>query len=129
MKKKSRKSIVKRLDTVFSLYIRLKDADQNGYVKCISCDKIKHYKEVDAGHFISRRYMSTRYDVLNVFAQCRYCNRYAEGNQWLYSKALEKIKKGLPKKLYLKSKQTKKYSGDDLESLITFYNNLLKKLN
>ena len=127
--KKSRKSIVKRLDTVFSLYIRLKDSDENGFCKCISCQKIQHYKEVDAGHFISRRHMSTRYDVNNVFPQCRYCNRYVAGNQWLYSQALEKIKKNLPEKLYLKSKQTVKYSNDDLESLISYYNNLLNHLN
>tara|TARA_B110001454_G_C12445070_1_gene319606 strand:- start:213 stop:599 length:387 start_codon:yes stop_codon:yes gene_type:complete len=127
--KKSRKSIVKRLDTVFSLYIRLKNSDENGFCKCISCQKIQHYKEVDAGHFISRRHMSTRYDVDNVFPQCRYCNRYVAGNQWLYSQALEKIKKNLPEKLYLKSKQTVKYSNDDLESLISYYNNLLNHLN
>ena len=127
--KKSRKSIVKRLDTVFSLYIRLKDSDENGFCKCISCQKIQHYKDVDAGHFISRRHMSTRYDVNNVFPQCRYCNRYVAGNQWLYSQALEKIKKNLPEKLYLKSKQTVKYSNDDLESLISYYNNLLNHLN
>lgn len=127
--KKSRKSIVKRLDTVFSLYIRLKDSDENGFCKCISCQKIQHYKDVDAGHFISRRHMSTRYDVDNVFPQCRYCNRYVAGNQWLYSQALEKIKKNLPEKLYLKSKQTVKYSNEDLESLISYYNNLLNHLN
>ena len=127
--KKSRKSIVKRLDTVFSLYIRLKDSDENGFCKCISCQKIQHYKDVDAGHFISRRHMSTRYDVNNVFPQCRYCNRYVAGNQWLYSQALEKIKKNLPEKLYLKSKQTVKYSNEDLESLISYYNNLLNHLN
>ena len=129
MKKKSRKSIVKRLDIVFSLYIRLKNSDENGFCKCISCQKIQHYKEVDAGHFISRRHMSTRYDVDNVFPQCRYCNRYVAGNQWLYSQALEKIKKNLPEKLYLKSKQTVKYSNEDLESLISYYNNLLNHLN
>tara|TARA_R110002153_G_C13325786_1_gene497487 strand:+ start:2702 stop:3088 length:387 start_codon:yes stop_codon:yes gene_type:complete len=127
--KKSRKSIVKRLDTVFSLYIRLKDSDENGFCKCISCQKIQHYKDVDAGHFISRRHMSTRYDVNNVFPQCRHCNRYVAGNQWLYSQALEKIKKNLPEKLYLKSKQTVKYSNEDLESLISYYNNLLNHLN
>lgn len=73
--------------------------------------------------------MSTRYDVDNVFPQCRYCNRYVAGNQWLYSQALEKIKKNLPEKLYLKSKQTVKYSNEDLESLISYYNNLLNHLN
>ena len=128
MKIKSRKSLIKRLDIVFSLYIRLKNSNENGFCKCISCQKIQHYKEVDAGHFISRRHMSTRYDVNNVFPQCRYCNRYVAGNQWLYSQALEKIEKNLPEKLYLKSKQTVKYSNDDLEAMILYYNNLRNQL-
>ena len=128
MKIKSRKSLIKRLDIVFSLYIRLKNSNENGFCKCISCQKIQHYKEVDAGHFISRRHMSTRYDVNNVFPQCRYCNRYVAGNQWLYSQALEKIEKNLPEKLYLKSKQTVKYSNNDLEAMILYYNNLRNQL-
>ena len=44
MKKKSRKSIVKRLDTIFSLFIRLREAD-NEMVECFTCGKVSHYKK------------------------------------------------------------------------------------
>tara|TARA_R110000796_G_scaffold27488_10_gene75770 strand:- start:411 stop:638 length:228 start_codon:yes stop_codon:yes gene_type:complete len=51
MKKISRKNIVKRLDTVFSLYIRLREAD-NEMVECYTCGKISHYKKgMQCGHF------------------------------------------------------------------------------
>ena len=42
---KSRKSIVKRLDTVFSLYIRLRYSD-NEMVECFTCGKQSHFKKV-----------------------------------------------------------------------------------
>lgn len=31
-----------KLDKIFSEYIRLRDADNNGMVRCISCMKIDH---------------------------------------------------------------------------------------
>ena len=36
----------KKLDAIFSKYIRLKDADKNGYVKCYTCG-VKKYWEKD----------------------------------------------------------------------------------
>jgi len=127
-RKASRKTLIKKLDRIFSLYIRLRDSDKKGFCKCISCQKKFLFEDVDAGHFIGRRHLSTRYDPENVYAQCRYCNRYLSGNQYLYSISLEKIKKGLPKKLLKKSREILKLSNDELISLITKYKNLLDKM-
>ena len=70
MKKISRKNIVKRLDTVFSLYIRLREAD-NEMVECFTCGKISHYKKnMQCGHFQSRSSYSTRWDPNNCQVQC-----------------------------------------------------------
>ena len=76
------------LDRVFSEYIRRRDADENGLIRCISCGKIVHWKDADAGHYINRRHNSTRYDEKNVNAQCRSCNRFDEGNIQGYRKGL-----------------------------------------
>lgn len=66
----------------FSLFIRLRDSDANGYCKCISCGRIHHYKEMQAGHYISRRaiYLAVKYHEKNVNAQCVYCNMHLKGN-------------------------------------------------
>lgn len=61
------------LDRWFSLYIRLRDSDANGFGRCISCGKLVHYKEADCGHFINRQHMNTRYDERNCNLQCRSC--------------------------------------------------------
>tara|TARA_R100001440_G_scaffold6819_1_gene13750 strand:+ start:2739 stop:3137 length:399 start_codon:yes stop_codon:yes gene_type:complete len=125
-RKVTRKSLIKRLDTIFSLYIRLRDADKNGFCTCITCKKKYHYKELDAGHFLSRRHFSVRYDTENVYSQCRYCNRYNAGQQYIYSIELEKKESGLPKRLLEKSKKTVKLSNDDLISLINRYKEFVK---
>ena len=66
---KSRKNIVKKLDTVFSQYIRLRYAD-NYIVECYTCGIKNHYKKMHCGHFMSRKHYSTRWDELNCQVQC-----------------------------------------------------------
>lgn len=67
------KNLKTTLDRWFSLYIRLRDSDANGYSRCISCGKPVYWKEADCGHFINRRHMNTRYDERNCNLQCRNC--------------------------------------------------------
>ena len=68
----------KTLDKLFSKYIRFKDA-QNGYVRCYTCNAVHPPEEVDAGHYITRQHMATRWDERNVKPQCRKCNRFESG--------------------------------------------------
>ena len=128
-RKPSRKSLINKLDRIFSEYIRKKNADKKGFVTCITSQKKYHYSEVDAGHFISRKEMSTRWHEDNVWPQSRFDNRFRYGRQYIYSLALEKKKQGLPKHLYNLSKETVKYSISDLEVMVEKYKNLLKKEN
>jgi len=129
MRKPTRKGLIKKLDTIFSEYIRKKNADKKGYVTCITSGKKYHFSEVDAGHFISRKEMSTRWNEQNVWPQSRYDNRYRYGKQYEYSLALEKKKKGLPKHLYNESKKTIKFSLVDLAEMIDIYKEKLDKEN
>ena len=76
------------LDRIFSEYIRRRDADENGYICCISCGKFVQWKESDCGHYINRKHNATRYCEKNCNAQCRACNRFDEGNIQGYRKGL-----------------------------------------
>jgi len=55
MKKKSQKSVTKlkkELDSWFSLFIRLRNADSSGFIECFTCGCKKHYKQgMHCGHF------------------------------------------------------------------------------
>lgn len=81
--------LIKKLDKVFSLYIRHKYA-KDGMVKCYTCDAVKPIKEMQCGHFISRAYYSLRWDEDNCRPQDASCNLYHHGQQYIFGKNLEK---------------------------------------
>jgi len=57
-KKKSIRQLIKTADRWFSKYIRLKAADANGYVQCVTCGKaIPWNKGCHAGHFVVRQWV------------------------------------------------------------------------
>lgn len=66
-------TMVKKLDKVFSQYIRLRDAMPGGVFRCISCGRTLPIGRADCGHYFSRRHMSTRFDEDNCNAECSYC--------------------------------------------------------
>lgn len=81
-KLKSHSDYEKELDDAFSAYIRFRDKDKPciccGFSLMASTDGVGgHY---DAGHYIPRKHMATRWDEANVNAQRKYCNRRKGGN-------------------------------------------------
>ena len=90
-KKPSRKTLVKKLDTVFSEYIRRRYA-KNDITECVTCGKQDHWKKLQAGHFMSRKYYSTRWNEENVQVQCVACNVYRYGEQYKFGIYLGKEK-------------------------------------
>jgi len=113
-------ALKKKADTLFSKYIRLKYADSNGYVKCVTCGVKKHYKDsMDAGHYVPRNHLSTRWLETNVHVQCRGCNRFGGGRLDEYALFLTKtygneVLDYLNKKKHTTCKMTKA----DYETLI-----------
>ena len=118
--KKPKSQLVKKLDKIFSEYIRISNSDNDGNTKCVTCGKVENWKQQDCGHFISRTHMSTRWDERNVGTQCKYCNRYCQGRQYEFSKYLGQE---LSEELYLLSKQTRKISEIELQEMIEYYKN------
>ena len=86
--KLSKKALTEKLDTVFSRYIRLKFSDRHGYCTCISCGKPQFWKYIQNGHYMSRRYLSTRWSEDNCRPQCVACNMFNQGNIQAYRVAL-----------------------------------------
>lgn len=126
MAKKTLKYWKNKVDKPFHEYIRRRDADNNtGYCNCISCDKKVHFTETDAGHFISRQHLITRYDERNVHAQCRKCNRFEYGRQYEYSLALGSE---LSDELLQKSRSILKMSDQEWQELYELFKNKLEEL-
>ena len=123
-KKLTRSQIIKKLDTVFSQYIRLKDS-KDGIGTCVTCGKQDHIKNLQAGHFQSRKHYSTRWDERNVKIQCSACNVFRYGEQYLFSL---KLGNKLSEELLAKSREVVKFADVDLLDMIIHYSNEVKKL-
>ena len=127
---KSKPNLVKKLDRLFSLYIRLRDAMPNGYVRCISCGKIKTFDDVDCGHFYSRTHMATRFDEDNCNAECKFCNRFSADHLIAYqTNLIRKIGISRFEKLGLKAKSTCHWLDSELEERIKYYSQKVNELS
>lgn len=70
-----------KADKAMSVYIRMKYADEHGYVKCVSCGRIFRWQEVDMGHFIPKsRGASVRWVEENCHPECQGCNRFSHSH-------------------------------------------------
>ena len=85
------KKLRDKLDAIFSKFIRLRDSDENGIIKCCTCDSRKSWKKVDCGHFIPRQYLSTRWEESNCHAQTKDCNGFHGGRMDLHEKHIIKL--------------------------------------
>ena len=120
-KKISRSKIVKKLDAIFSQYIRLKDS-VNEKVTCFTCGKVDHWKKLQNGHFQSRKHYSTRWDEINCQVQCAGCNVFKYGEQYKFSVNLDaKYGPGTAESLSIKAQQIIKLSNFELEEMIKEY--------
>lgn len=129
-RKASRPTLMRKADDAFSLFIRTRDSQayEGRAFRCISCQRVLPIDQADAGHYCNRAHMSLRFNEANVSAQCRFCNRFREGNLQDYRKGLiEKI--GEPKVLLLEAQKnlTNKITNFELEILTKHYKAETKK--
>lgn len=128
MRTRTRKNIVKSLDTVFSLYIR-KRFSKNDIAECYTCGKKEHYKKLQCGHFMSRKNYSTRWDEINCQVQCYACNVVRYSEQFKFGLKLNAdFGENCAEKLQQKSIGIVKYSNTDLLEKIDYYKNKLLEL-
>ena len=119
----------KELDKWFSLYIRLRDADDLGFVKCYTSGRYYHYKNIHAGHFMSRKSHSTRWDEVNVQPQSAADNLFGQGQQYKFGKELDlQYGEGTAESLQQKAREIHKISRVDYEDKISYYKDLVEKL-
>ena len=127
--KKSISKLKKELDKWFSLYIRLRDATDEGMVQCFTSGRIYHYKQIHAGHFMSRKSHSTRWCEMNVQPQSPKDNLFGQGEQYKFGLNLDaKWGEGTSEELQYKAKQIVKFFREDYEDAISYYKDLVNKI-
>lgn len=126
MKKKSLKTLRKKADKVFSLWVRQNRA-VNGLCKCYTCIAIKKWGQMHTGHFLSRKFLSVRFSEDNVRPQCPLCNIFKNGEQYVFGKNLEASGVSVTK-LQKESKKKVKNPRELYEWVIKEYTERLKNL-
>ena len=136
----SYKTTKRKLNKIFSEFIRLRDSNEYGIGQCISCgkfitvwtkdDKLRFNQQAHAGHYYSRgASKSLYYDEKNVNLQCVKCNTFMEGNKQGYAQGLiRRYGDGILDFLAVKAKNESRLSTVDLELLIREYEYKVKNL-
>jgi hypothetical protein len=98
----------KKADAIFSIYVRTRDADQDGLVPCITCKAKRPIKEM-------------RFDEENCNAQCPGCNVFRYGEQYLYALAIDdKYGDGTADRLMQQRFSTHKFTVQELQEIIDY---------
>tara|TARA_R110000764_G_scaffold81725_1_gene161620 strand:+ start:313 stop:720 length:408 start_codon:yes stop_codon:yes gene_type:complete len=127
---KSISKLKKELDKYFSLFIRLRDATDEGLCQCFTCGKVDHYKRMQNGHFQSRRFMATRFsEDGNCEVQCQKCNIWEQGMQYRFALNLDaKYGEGTAEELETLARTIVKFTRVDYEEKIGYYKDLVENL-
>lgn len=130
MKKQTKKSLKAKAWKEFSRYIRQKYANQNGMVTCVTCGVQKHWKQMQAGHFVPGRTNAILFEEIGVHPQCYSCNVGRSGNLIEYFLFMEKTYgRDVIEKLRTLKNTVKKSTLKELQSIYLKYKTLNIELN
>ena len=127
-KAKTRSYYVKKLDSIYSQYIRLKDS-RNGMAECVTCGEVKPWKDMQNGHYMSRAYQATRWLDMNCNVQCVACNVFKKGNYTEYAMYMINLHgpDGVEQLMKL-AKTGEKITTPDLKARIIYYTEVVERL-
>ena len=121
-KKPSVAKLKKDADKYYSKATRYRFAEKRGdtwYAECITCGVEKPIKQLQCGHFMSRRHNILRYRDENTAAQCYGCNVMSQGRQYEFGLAIDDLYgAGTAKALHEESKQLHTLTVDELQEII-----------
>lgn len=127
-KKETLPRLKKELDRVFSIVIRTARIDGNGYTRCVTCGRVDQWKRMDAGHYVPRQDLATRWAVENVWPQCKPCNGFRGGEPEKMAEWIDKVYGiGAAAKLRETAKSHFKLSRHWLTERIEFFKSMISK--
>lgn len=129
IKEKSISKLMKELDAVFSKWVRESEADEYGYCECYTCGNKHKISSMNAGHFLPRKIMPTRWDEMNVKPQCVPCNYTRQGEPQKFREHLVKdYGEDAVKRLEMRRHNLMKMGRFEYEMMISKYKKKMKEL-
>lgn len=116
-----------------SRFVRMRDAweySKGDVVKCCTCSHVAHWKELQGGHFVSRRHKATKFNERNVHAQCGGCNakHMGGGKEWEHGQYIDRrYGKGTAELLKHASTQMVKRTVFEMEQLYEYFREKVKE--
>lgn len=127
-KKPTTSQLKKRVWKEFSILIRTRDADEQGYVQCVTCEArhLWNSGDIHAGHWMHGR---LDFDERNIHPQCKICNYYSSTKvSAAYSVFMARTygAEVMDELRLLGNSQGNRYSRMEIEELFLKYKNLNK---
>ena len=121
---------LRRAKAAFQKLRRLEEADDKGICLCVN-GEYRHWTKCQGGHYIPAKNLSTCFERMNVHPQTGIKNRdmdnpivAGEYTQYMIDRYGEKA----VQELYVRSKQTKKYTADELNLMAQAWELKIEKL-
>lgn len=124
----TRSQLIKKLDQVFSVYIRLSVADKDWYITCPLCWTRVHWIKAQNMHFITRSVYKYRRDEKNCHAGCMRCNVILHGNYIVYTRRMQKKYGEFLVDEIINDKQIMKIATAEIEAMIDRYQSMVDEL-
>lgn len=129
VKTKSASALTKELDSIFAIFIKLRDCDDQGTVTCFITGERVWWRDADAAHFHNRQHMGTRWHENNVHACSIASNRFDQDHLDQYDRAMRAKYTPLQMTLLEAHRRSiEKFTRVDLEDKILHYKEEVKKL-
>lgn len=116
-----------------SAYVKVRDCDEDGLVKCCTCRTILSIYDSNchAGHFVNSRCNSVLFDDAIIHPQCDKCNMFNHGQQARYGFFLKK-KYGyddlILEELLLQKNKIKKFTMTELKEIKANFDKAIKTI-
>jgi hypothetical protein len=120
--------LIDEADAVFSRYVRLSAANENGIIECYICDKPIRWQDADCMHYNHREDYFLRWDLRNCKAGCQTCNRHKRGNLIKFGKRLNKENPGITDIINEEARLVYKVSREEVRMIIFEYSQKVKAL-
>ena len=122
-KPKSKAKLIDECATLLQKLVRLKAADHQGFVKCVTCNKLARWQEMQGGHYIERGRLATKLLEENIHPQCQYCNAFGMANsthcrETYRSYMIDMYGEEFHKQLLADSQKPKKYSMPEVRDML-----------
>lgn len=123
-------SLTRRLDEVFSEFIRRRDCDRHtGMSWCRTCGAPGRWQDLQCGHWIKRHFLGTRWREENCHTQCGTCNGVRRGAEHEHASHIAKTYgAGMLEELLAAKRGVHRLSRSSMLELIDHYKARLEML-